>query len=195
MKLKIFPRLTQPTFSSSALEPLTGLTRLWAGGRMRSTLALAQGDSSTILQFRPLVSDNSSFSDSGQGRRAAAQAGQQEGSLNSEEEVLENIFESFLFKISSLQDQRERDSYLSTVEAQDLIEFGMIPEFVGRFPALVPFHSLTEDMLVRLYPTFCGLCTDITLIGFLRSPRMHWYPSTRCCLVWIRWSWNSHRWE
>ena len=140
---------------------------------MRSTLALAQGDSSTILRFRPLMSDNLSFSDSGQGRRAAAQAGQQEGSLNSEEEVLENIFESFLFKISSLQDQRERDSYLSTVEAQDLIEFGMIPEFVGRFPALVPFHSLTEDMLVRLYPTCCVLCIDITLIGFLRSPRMH----------------------
>ena len=38
----------------------------------------------------------------------------------------------------------------SEVEAQDLIEFGMIPEFVGRFPALVPFHSLTEDMLVSL---------------------------------------------
>merc|ERR1712212_1432215 len=72
-------------------------------------------------------------SGSSEGRRAAAQAGQQEGSLTSEEE-----------------DQRERDSYLSTVEAQDLIEFGMIPEFVGRFPALVPFHSLTEDMLVRI---------------------------------------------
>ena len=41
----------------------------------------------------------------------------------------------------------------SGVEAQDLIEFGMIPEFVGRFPALVPFHSLTEDMLVRINPT------------------------------------------
>ena len=52
---------------------------------------------------------------------------------------------------SEEEDQRERDSYLSTVEAQDLIEFGMIPEFVGRFPALVPFHSLTEDMLVRLF--------------------------------------------
>ena len=138
---------------------------------MRSTLALAQGDSSTILQFRPLVSDNSSFSDSGQGRRAAAQAGQQEGSLNSEEEVLENIFESFLFKISSLQDQRERDSYLSTVEAQDLIEFGMIPEFVGRFPALVPFHSLTEDMLVRLHPTFCVLCTRFYSFRILTEPK------------------------
>ena len=39
---------------------------------------------------------------------------------------------------------------MSTVEAQDLIEFGMIPEFVGRFPVLVAFHSLTEDMLVRI---------------------------------------------
>merc|ERR1712179_239242 len=72
-------------------------------------------------------------SESGQGRRAAAQAGQQEGSMTSEQE-----------------DQKEKDSYLSTVEAQDLIEFGMIPEFVGRFPALVPFHSLTEEMLVRI---------------------------------------------
>ena len=46
--------------------------------------------------------------------------------------------------------QLERDRYLSEVEAGDLIEFGMIPEFVGRFPALVPFHSLNEDMLVRI---------------------------------------------
>lgn len=26
----------------------------------------------------------------------------------------------------------------------------MIPEFVGRFPVVVPFHSLTEDMLMRI---------------------------------------------
>ena len=65
---------------------------------------------------------------------------------------------------SEEEDQRERDSYLSTVEAQDLIEFGMIPEFVGRFPALVPFHSLTEDMLVRLFAwtrTVIALCVRL----------------------------------
>jgi len=72
-------------------------------------------------------------SGSGQGRRAAAQAGQAEGSMSSE-----------------VEDQMEKDRYFSDVEAQDLIEFGMIPEFVGRFPALVPFHSLSEDMLVRI---------------------------------------------
>lgn len=74
-----------------------------------------------------------SSSGKSQGRRAAAQASQAEGSMSSEYE-----------------DQLERDRHFSEVEAQDLIAFGMIPEFVGRFPALVPFHSLTEDMLVRI---------------------------------------------
>ena len=46
--------------------------------------------------------------------------------------------------------QAERDRYFSDVEGPDLIDFGMIPEFVGRFPALVPFHSLNEEMLVRI---------------------------------------------
>jgi len=72
-------------------------------------------------------------SNESQGRRAAAQSAASEGSSSREEE-----------------DQLERDRYLAAVEASDLIEFGMIPEFVGRFPALVPFHSLTETMLVRI---------------------------------------------
>uniref|UniRef100_A0AAG5CTF8 ClpX-type ZB domain-containing protein n=1 Tax=Anopheles atroparvus TaxID=41427 RepID=A0AAG5CTF8_ANOAO len=47
-------------------------------------------------------------------------------------------------------DQVERDANLKKVQAKDLVEFGMIPEFVGRFPVLVPFHSLDVDMLVRI---------------------------------------------
>lgn len=35
-------------------------------------------------------------------------------------------------------------------EARDLIEFGMIPEFVGRFPINVSLGSLDEDMLLRI---------------------------------------------
>lgn len=70
---------------------------------------------------------------SSQGRRAAAQSALNEGHGSDDE-----------------QDQRERDRYLSDVEAFDLIDFGMIPEFVGRFPALVPFHALDSDMLVQI---------------------------------------------
>ncbi|CAF0986550.1 unnamed protein product [Rotaria sp. Silwood1] len=44
----------------------------------------------------------------------------------------------------------ERDKYLQECESRDLIEFGMIPEFIGRLPIIVPFHSLNEDMLVRI---------------------------------------------
>ncbi|XP_060825659.1 ATP-dependent Clp protease ATP-binding subunit clpX-like, mitochondrial isoform X1 [Bombus pascuorum] len=51
---------------------------------------------------------------------------------------------------STERDNKEKDLLLRQVEARDLIDFGMIPEFVGRFPVLVPFHTLDRDMLVRI---------------------------------------------
>lgn len=51
---------------------------------------------------------------------------------------------------STEDDNKEKDVLLRQVEARDLIDFGMIPEFVGRFPVLVPFHTLDKDMLVRI---------------------------------------------
>uniref|UniRef100_A0A915I342 ClpX-type ZB domain-containing protein n=1 Tax=Romanomermis culicivorax TaxID=13658 RepID=A0A915I342_ROMCU len=50
----------------------------------------------------------------------------------------------------SMEDIHERDILTSEADPQDMIQFGMLPEFVGRFPVLVPFHSLTEDMLVQI---------------------------------------------
>lgn len=51
---------------------------------------------------------------------------------------------------NTVADNEERDALTRQSEARDLIEFGMIPEFVGRFPIVVPFHSLNEDMLVQI---------------------------------------------
>jgi len=48
------------------------------------------------------------------------------------------------------EDNAERDKLLSKVEARDLVEFGMIPEFVGRLPVVVSLHSLDEDSLVKI---------------------------------------------
>lgn len=48
------------------------------------------------------------------------------------------------------EDMVEKDHLLNAVESRDLIEFGMIPEFVGRFPVVVPFHNLSENMLVQI---------------------------------------------
>ncbi|KAK0408140.1 hypothetical protein QR680_003794 [Steinernema hermaphroditum] len=45
---------------------------------------------------------------------------------------------------------RKRDELLAQADQSDLITFGMVPELVGRFPVLVSFHSLNEDMLVKV---------------------------------------------
>ncbi|MCQ2401020.1 MAG: ATP-dependent Clp protease ATP-binding subunit ClpX [Lachnospiraceae bacterium] len=42
------------------------------------------------------------------------------------------------------------DELLSKVETEDLVKFGIIPEFVGRVPITVALKSLTEDDLVRI---------------------------------------------
>lgn len=70
----------------------------------------------------------------GKGRRAAAAADL--ANLGSES--------------NSEQEMEEKDRLLRHVEARDLIEFGMIPEFVGRLPVVVPLHSLDEKTLVRI---------------------------------------------
>lgn len=41
-------------------------------------------------------------------------------------------------------------SLLDNVESTDLIAYGLIPEFVGRFPILVNLSALTEDQLVEV---------------------------------------------
>ncbi|CAO2821318.1 unnamed protein product [Amaranthus hypochondriacus] len=41
-------------------------------------------------------------------------------------------------------------SLLDNVESSDLIAYGLIPEFVGRFPILVNLSALTEDQLVEV---------------------------------------------
>uniref|UniRef100_A0A0N5A7R4 AAA domain-containing protein n=1 Tax=Syphacia muris TaxID=451379 RepID=A0A0N5A7R4_9BILA len=45
---------------------------------------------------------------------------------------------------------RKRDELLKEADQGDLISFGLIPELVGRFPVIVPFHSFDKDMLVRV---------------------------------------------
>ncbi|KAG2701456.1 hypothetical protein I3760_06G045400 [Carya illinoinensis] len=41
-------------------------------------------------------------------------------------------------------------SLLETVESSDLISYGLIPEFVGRFPILASLSALTENQLVQV---------------------------------------------
>ncbi|MEE9225786.1 MAG: ATP-dependent Clp protease ATP-binding subunit ClpX [Bacteroidota bacterium] len=42
------------------------------------------------------------------------------------------------------------DEYLVNVEPEDLLKFGMIPEFVGRLPVVAALHSLSQDALFNI---------------------------------------------
>ncbi|MES2202295.1 MAG: AAA family ATPase, partial [candidate division FCPU426 bacterium] len=46
--------------------------------------------------------------------------------------------------------QQRKDELLSQVQPEDLIKFGLIPEFIGRLPVMSALHDLDEDSLVRI---------------------------------------------
>ncbi|MBI5343525.1 MAG: ATP-dependent Clp protease ATP-binding subunit ClpX [Deltaproteobacteria bacterium] len=46
--------------------------------------------------------------------------------------------------------ERNLGKLLEAVQPEDLIKFGLIPEFVGRLPVLATLHELDEDALVQI---------------------------------------------
>lgn len=50
----------------------------------------------------------------------------------------------------ALRENKEKDDLLKITDSSDLVSFGMIPEFVGRIPIIVPLHSLDTDHLVQI---------------------------------------------
>jgi ATP-dependent Clp protease ATP-binding subunit ClpX len=55
----------------------------------------------------------------------------------------------FTAEIKSKQARRV-SQVLSDVQPEDLLKFGLIPEFIGRLPVVVALDSLTEDELVKI---------------------------------------------
>ena len=44
----------------------------------------------------------------------------------------------------------EEEDLLKHIQSEDLLKFGLIPEFIGRLPVIVTLEELTEDVLVRI---------------------------------------------
>ncbi len=53
-------------------------------------------------------------------------------------------------EVKSKEDSRAIGEVLRDVEPEDLIKFGLIPEFVGRLPAIATLESLDEDALMTI---------------------------------------------
>src|SRR5699024_1548918 len=56
----------------------------------------------------------------------------------------------FSAEVKSVDDQRELGEVLSAVEPEDLIKYGLIPEFVGRLPVVATLYELDERALVSI---------------------------------------------
>ena len=56
----------------------------------------------------------------------------------------------FSAEVKSKVDKKSLSELLQTVEPEDLIQYGLIPEFVGRLPVAATLDELDEDQLVKI---------------------------------------------
>jgi ATP-dependent Clp protease ATP-binding subunit ClpX len=80
----------------------------------------------------------------------------------------------FTMDVADTEDAVESAKMLSQVTADDLIEFGMIPEFVGRLPVLAPLMPLSIDALVSiLTEPKNALCRQYEHLFALEGAKLH----------------------
>jgi ATP-dependent Clp protease ATP-binding subunit ClpX len=53
---------------------------------------------------------------------------------------------------ANIASKRERKvwEYLKDVQPEDLLKYGLIPEFIGRLPVIAPMHELSEEALMDI---------------------------------------------
>ena len=79
---------------------------------------------------------------------------------------------------ADLKDKYDEDkNLLMQVTVEDLRNFGMIPEFLGRLPIVFALESLTEDMLVQI----------------LQEPKNAIHSEIARCWRWMRSNWSSRK--
>ena len=54
------------------------------------------------------------------------------------------------FNSEMVNEEKDEKNILSHLEPEDLLKFGLIPEFIGRLPVIVTLDELSEDALVRI---------------------------------------------
>ena len=76
------------------------------------------------------------------------------GAFSGLDKVIRNRSEKggigFSAEVHSKEDARKIGEVLTDVEPEDLIKYGLIPEFVGRLPVVATLEELDEDALVQI---------------------------------------------
>jgi ATP-dependent Clp protease ATP-binding subunit ClpX len=69
------------------------------------------------------------------------------------EDIIENRIGQKMIGFGAAQKRpmkKDRWELLKEVQPEDLLKYGMIPEFIGRLPVIAPLHELNEDALVQI---------------------------------------------
>ena len=76
------------------------------------------------------------------------------GAFSGLDKVIRNRTEKtwigFSAEVKPVNDNEQASVNIENVEPEDLVKFGLIPEFVGRLPVISTLHELDEDALVRI---------------------------------------------
>ncbi len=75
------------------------------------------------------------------------------GAFTGLEEIIENrVGQKMIGFGAGMNKKVERSQWelIQEVEPEDLLKYGMIPEFIGRLPVIAPLHELSEDALVQI---------------------------------------------
>ncbi len=76
------------------------------------------------------------------------------GAFTGLEEVIENRIGQRLIGFGATMDATKKEvspwELMQEVQPEDLLKFGMIPEFVGRLPVIAPLHELDDKALVDI---------------------------------------------
>ena len=75
------------------------------------------------------------------------------GAFTGLEDIIENrIGQKMIGFGAGMNTKVERSQWelIQEVEPEDLLKYGMIPEFIGRLPVIAPLHELSEDALVQI---------------------------------------------
>ncbi|CEK09799.1 ATP-dependent Clp protease ATP-binding subunit ClpX [Legionella hackeliae] len=56
----------------------------------------------------------------------------------------------FSAELKKKKDSQDMEKVLDALESEDLVKYGLIPEFVGRLPVVTTLHELNEDALIDI---------------------------------------------
>jgi ATP-dependent Clp protease ATP-binding subunit ClpX len=75
------------------------------------------------------------------------------GAFTGLEDIIENRIGQKLIGFGAGMVKKKKHSQwelLQEVQPEDLLKYGMIPEFIGRLPVIAPLHELSEEALVQI---------------------------------------------